>query len=173
MSKAGKSTESEGRLVTANSWGGGWRHCLWVWACFWGPWKYSAVIDSGGLHNPMNILKCTEIYTFTGWILRYVNFFFWLHQVECGILVPQPGIKPVPPAVEVQSSNHWTTKEVPELFLLKKSLSRVVCCVVFPWEATHVARHWLCTQETRPFRDESSALSWMGLFNEEQWRHSM
>ena len=86
-------------------------------------------------------------------------FFFWLHQVECGILVPQPGIKPVPPAVEVQSSKHWTTKEVPELFLLKKSLSRVVCCVVFPREATHVARYWLCTQETRPFRDESSALS--------------
>ena len=26
-----------------------------------------------------------------------------------GILAPQPGIKPIPPALEVQSFNHWTT----------------------------------------------------------------
>ena len=31
----------------------------------------------------------------------------------CGTLVPQPGIKPEPPVVEVQSLNHWTTREVP------------------------------------------------------------
>ena len=29
------------------------------------------------------------------------------------ILVPQLGIEPMPPAVEVQKSNHWTTGEVP------------------------------------------------------------
>ena len=29
------------------------------------------------------------------------------------ILVPQLGIEPMPPAVEVQRSNHWTTGEVP------------------------------------------------------------
>ena len=28
-------------------------------------------------------------------------FFFWPCCTVCGILVPQPGIKPVPPAVEV------------------------------------------------------------------------
>ena len=28
------------------------------------------------------------------------------------ILVPRPEIKPVPPAVEAQSLNHWTTREV-------------------------------------------------------------
>ena len=39
--------------------------------------------------------------------------FFWLHRVACGILVPQPGIKPAPPAVEAQSLNHWITREVP------------------------------------------------------------
>ena len=31
----------------------------------------------------------------------------------CRILVPLRGIKPVSPAVEVQSLNHWTAKEVP------------------------------------------------------------
>ena len=28
-----------------------------------------------------------------------------------GILVPQPKIGPVPPAVEAQSPNHWTTRD--------------------------------------------------------------
>lgn len=27
--------------------------------------------------------------------------------------VPQPGIKPLPPAVEAQSVNHWAPREVP------------------------------------------------------------
>ena len=39
--------------------------------------------------------------------------FFWLHSTACGILVPWPGIEPLPPAVEAQSLNHWTTGEVP------------------------------------------------------------
>ena len=30
-----------------------------------------------------------------------------------GILILQPGIKSVPPAVEAWSLNHWTTREVP------------------------------------------------------------
>ena len=39
--------------------------------------------------------------------------FFRPHHVACGILVPQPGIKPTPPALEMQSLNHWTNREVP------------------------------------------------------------
>ena len=35
--------------------------------------------------------------------------------MACGILVPSPGIEPVPPAVEAQSPNHWTAKEYPVL----------------------------------------------------------
>ena len=34
-------------------------------------------------------------------------------RTACGILVPRPGIEPMPPAVEAQSLNHWTTREVP------------------------------------------------------------
>ena len=44
-----------------------------------------------------------------------MRFSFWLHLEACGILVPQPGIEPVFPAVEVWSPNHWTTREVPIL----------------------------------------------------------
>ena len=44
---------------------------------------------------------------------HHVLLFFWLCRLACGILVPQPGIEPVPPAVEAQSRNHWTAREVP------------------------------------------------------------
>ena len=40
-------------------------------------------------------------------------FFFWPYQMACGILVPQPGIGPTAPAVEVCSLNPWTAREVP------------------------------------------------------------
>ena len=39
--------------------------------------------------------------------------------VACEILVPQPGIEPLPPAVEAQSPNHWTARELPNEKLLK------------------------------------------------------
>ena len=32
--------------------------------------------------------------------------------VHVGILVPGPGIKPVPPAVEAWSPNHWTARRI-------------------------------------------------------------
>ena len=40
---------------------------------------------------------------------------FWPHREVCRILVPQSGIEPSPPAVKVQSLNHWTTREVPQV----------------------------------------------------------
>ena len=33
--------------------------------------------------------------------------------VVCGILVPQPGIKPTTPALQGRFFNHWTIREVP------------------------------------------------------------
>ena len=41
------------------------------------------------------------------------GFLFWPRHAACGIFVPRPGIKPVPPALEVRSLNHWTSREVP------------------------------------------------------------
>ena len=38
--------------------------------------------------------------------------------MACGILVPQPGIEPIPSAVEVQSLNHWMRGEVPAYIIL-------------------------------------------------------
>lgn len=45
--------------------------------------------------------------------IHFLSFFFflWLHCVAHGILVIQPGIKPVPPAVEVGSLHHWISRK--------------------------------------------------------------
>ena len=43
--------------------------------------------------------------------------FFWPHHMAWGILVPGLEIKPIPPASEVWSLNHWTAREVPNMFL--------------------------------------------------------
>ena len=40
-------------------------------------------------------------------------FFFCPYHEACWILVPQPGIEPVPPAVEAWSLSHWAASEVP------------------------------------------------------------
>ena len=51
----------------------------------------------------------------------YLFIYFAAPGLSCGlrtlscsmwILVPCPGIKPRPPALEEQSLNHWTTKQV-------------------------------------------------------------
>ena len=41
----------------------------------------------------------------------------WPCCAACGILVPQLGIKPTPLALEAKSFNHWSTREVPKLFI--------------------------------------------------------
>ena len=45
-------------------------------------------------------------------------FFFFGHTAyHVGSQFPNPGLNLCPPAVEVQSLNHWTTREVPEIDL--------------------------------------------------------
>ena len=63
----------------------------------------------------------------------HVNFLFFFLQgfffcgawgvgrkgyAACGILVPQPGIEPMPPALGQWSLKHWTTREIPQLDFL-------------------------------------------------------
>ena len=48
-------------------------------------------------------------------VKKGVYVYFWRCCTACSFLVPQPGIKPVPPAVEAWSLNHWTTREVPDI----------------------------------------------------------
>ena len=44
-------------------------------------------------------------------------FFGGAYCVVCRILAPQPGIKPMPSAVEVWGLNHWTTRELLQIVI--------------------------------------------------------
>ena len=73
------------------------------------------------MQNRMLALFYLLIFRFTCMLLFFHTFFerlilfiyFWSHSVACGILVPRPRIKPVPPELKVQSFNHWTIRKVP------------------------------------------------------------
>ena len=52
--------------------------------------------------------------------LFFKLFIFWPHLIVYRISVPCPGIEPEPPALEAQSLNHWTTRELPMLFIFKQ-----------------------------------------------------
>ena len=54
-----------------------------------------------------------DLFLFVFW---FFGGFFGPCCVTCRILVPWPGIKPGPPAVEAWSPNHWTTREFPVFF---------------------------------------------------------
>ena len=67
-------------------------------------------LDSGFLWK-RNFPPITPPSPFTFFVFKYL-FIYWPHLLACGILVPQPGIEPVSPAVEKQTLNHWTAREV-------------------------------------------------------------
>lgn len=44
---------------------------------------------------------------------KKIFFFFWLPHSACRLLVPQTVVEPMPPAVDMQSPNHWSAQEFP------------------------------------------------------------
>ena len=52
----------------------------------------------------------------------YLLFIFWLYLTACRILVPQSGIELEPPALEVQSLNHWTIRKIPICWYFAKDV---------------------------------------------------
>ena len=69
-------------------------------------------------------LACLGRKDFTGQGSSCQPSLFWPHHAACGILVPQPGIQPIPLALGVQSLNHWTARtarEVPPLSFLNSA----------------------------------------------------
>ena len=53
--------------------------------------------------------------------------FYWLYHVACGILVPQQGIEPVAPALEVWSLNTEPSGSVPNIVYIL-----ILCVCVAP-----------------------------------------
>ena len=50
------------------------------------------------------------------YFLNCLSGLFGLTMVTCGILISQPGMEPMPPALEAQSLNHWTAQEALQVF---------------------------------------------------------
>ena len=62
----------------------------------------------------------------------FVLFCLGLHHTACGMLVPRPGIEPLPSAVRAQSPNHCTNGEFPVLFCLNNYLGHFDTSWHFP-----------------------------------------
>ena len=67
--------------------------------------------------------------------ISYLRFFSpWPCCLACGILVLRPGIEAMLPAVEAQSLNHWTTREILSSLLLKlQSLEQWLALIMKDW----------------------------------------
>ena len=69
--------------------------------------------------------ETSVIYLFTDlskWWSDRLIFFFWPCHATCGILVPWPGMEPVPTVLETWSLNHWTAREVPKTLIFKTQI---------------------------------------------------
>ena len=69
-------------------------------------------------HSLQNMLECSSSSNPNSktLCLSLIPWLFWGGEgglMACRIFVPQPGIKPVSPAVEAWSSSHWTAWEFP------------------------------------------------------------
>ena len=109
---------------------------------------YSRVVNSIGFNSsklisPSLSLSVQSFFSYSPPHLCFPQlclffFFFFLLFGHAMWHLPRPGIKPTPAAVEVQSLNHWTTREVPKLHLCLVSthistLSVQMCTLRFPF----------------------------------------
>ena len=88
-------------------------------------------------------------------IYFYGIFSPWLHPVACGILVSQPGIEPVSPAVEAWRLNHWNDVEFLFIYLF------------YSFPCSSVGKESASVQETRVW-----SLGWEDPLEKEMATHS-
>ena len=90
-------------------------HCSLYMSCS-GNSSTGGCLDSPGPFNKLlgTILDIPKIWKSLSY--RFFSFLFislvHLYPAVCGILVPWPGIKPAPVALEAWGLNHWTAREV-------------------------------------------------------------
>ena len=75
--------------------------------------------------------------------------------MACGILVPQPGIEPVSPAVEAQSPNHWKSPGAYILMGEEGNIQERVFQIMQGERKTSKERRWMWEKI-----EEGRRLSW-------------
>ena len=71
-------------------------------------WLNTHLIMTTWVPFSFSLFKFYFFYQFFSWII----FIFWLCRAACGILIPWPGIEPMPPTMDTQDLNHWTAGKV-------------------------------------------------------------
>ena len=84
--------------------------------------------------------------------------------MACGILIPRPGIEPVPPAVEVWCLNQWTAREVLDFFFFFKFLSPPCQHMSFSSSLLGWNKHPVAPLSSLIALFLLSTLSWGGMF---------
>ena len=94
------------------------------------------------MHWSVRILMFVSVFEvkiiFNVILFLILTLFFFFGCMACGILVPQPGIKSIPPTLEVRSLNHWTATVV-SLSYLNIISKDVQNAIVF--HHGHTSRH--------------------------------
>lgn len=86
--------------------------------------------------------NCLFWFCFCCFVLRFVDRWFlsfWLHSVACGSLAPQPGIKSMPPVLEVLTTeplgkSQWVIFKIHVLGWQIKSWQHVSALQSFSWK---------------------------------------
>ena len=90
-----------------------------------------APIGNGTLHPSARVLGYSQRRKEDSFLLLF-SFNLGLYCAVHGILVPQPRVKPMPPALKAQRPNHWTTREVPGRQFLRQELAELPWLVFLP-----------------------------------------
>ena len=83
-------------------------------------------------------------------------FFPTIQHIACGILIPQARIEPAPPALEAQSFNQWTSREVLTIGFSQKNKSNSVLNLFHKWRwetNIHHAKGFIWTFSSKWIRD--------------------
>ena len=76
--------------------------------------------------NMVNFILCVFFHNFKIFIFTLLLLLLFLPSCPpCRILVSQSGIEPMLPAMEMRNPNHWTTREVPQIFILNALICKL------------------------------------------------
>ena len=84
--------------------------CGWGCLYMYVDWGFQKLPSA---HLPALPLLSWSLLSLPFQFILFIFAYFWQYCTACGILIPQPGIKPS----EVQSPNHWTARQVPAVIL--------------------------------------------------------
>ena len=85
-------------------------------------WKKEGSIQEKWIHWSSVIWLGSVSSCFSKWNKKVVFSLSFFAVPRGGTLGPSPGTEPVPPALEIQSLHHWTTREVPVVFSCKHDI---------------------------------------------------